>query len=88
MLRAVFFLKFEHRLPRFQVGAEQGIDKPGPVTDVIASSARRWVMLGVVGVRASTALVIFLAFRGWGIIPASLVGSLVVILLLALMGVH
>jgi len=37
-------------------------------------------MLGVVGVLASIALVIYLAFRGWSIIPASLLCSLVVIL--------
>ena len=37
-------------------------------------------MLGVIGVLASIALVIFLAFRGWSIIPASLLCSLVVIL--------
>ncbi len=37
-------------------------------------------MLGVVGVLASIALVIYLAFKGWSIIPASLLCSLVVIL--------
>jgi H+/gluconate symporter-like permease len=37
-------------------------------------------MLGVVGVLASIALLIYLAFKGWGIIPASLLCSLVVIL--------
>jgi len=37
-------------------------------------------MLGVVGVLISIALVIFLAFKGWSIIPASLLCSLVVIL--------
>ena len=36
-------------------------------------------MLGVVGVLASIALVIYLAFKGWSIIPASLLCSLVVI---------
>ncbi len=38
------------------------------------------VMLGVIGVLVSIALVIYLAFRGWSIIPASLLCSLVVIL--------
>lgn len=37
-------------------------------------------MSGVVGVLASIALVIYLAFKGWSIIPASLLCSLVVIL--------
>jgi len=37
-------------------------------------------MLGVIGVLVAIALVIYLAFRGWGIIPASLLCSLVVIL--------
>ena len=37
-------------------------------------------MLGVIGVLASIALVIYLAFKGWSIIPASLLCSLVVIL--------
>ncbi len=37
-------------------------------------------MLGVVGVLVSIALVIYLAFKGWSIIPASLLCSLVVIL--------
>lgn len=37
-------------------------------------------MLGVIGVLAAIALVIYLAFRGWSIIPASLLCSLVVIL--------
>jgi H+/gluconate symporter-like permease len=37
-------------------------------------------MLGVVGVLAAIALVIFLAFKGWNIIAASLLCSLVVIL--------
>jgi H+/gluconate symporter-like permease len=37
-------------------------------------------MLGVVGVLASIALLIYLAFKGWSIIPASLLCSLVVIL--------
>ena len=36
-------------------------------------------MLGVVGVLISIALVIYLAFKGWSIIPASLLCSLVVI---------
>ena len=37
-------------------------------------------MLGVIGVLISIALLIYLAFRGWSIIPASLLCSLVVIL--------
>lgn len=37
-------------------------------------------MLGVVGVLVSIALLIYLAFKGWSIIPASLLCSLVVIL--------
>ena len=37
-------------------------------------------MLGVVGVIAAIVLVIYLAFKGWSIIPASLVCSLVVII--------
>ena len=37
-------------------------------------------MVGVIGVLASIALLIYLAFRGWGIIPASLVCSFVVVL--------
>jgi H+/gluconate symporter-like permease len=37
-------------------------------------------MLGVIGVLVAIALVIYLAFRGWSIIPASLLCSLVVIL--------
>ena len=37
-------------------------------------------MLGVVGVLISIALVIYLAFKGWSIIPASLLCSLVVII--------
>ncbi len=37
-------------------------------------------MLGVIGVLVAIALVIFLAYRGWGIIPASLMCSLIVIL--------
>ncbi len=37
-------------------------------------------MLGVIGVLTSIALLIYLAFRGWSIIPASLLCSLVVIL--------
>ena len=37
-------------------------------------------MLGVIGVLVAIALVIYLAFKGWSIIPASLLCSLVVIL--------
>jgi H+/gluconate symporter-like permease len=37
-------------------------------------------MLGVIGVLVAIALVIYLAFRGWSIIPASLLCSIVVIL--------
>jgi H+/gluconate symporter-like permease len=37
-------------------------------------------MLGVIGVLASIALVIYLAFKGWSIIPASLLCSFVVVL--------
>ena len=37
-------------------------------------------MVGVIGVLVSIALLIFLAFRGWSIIPASLACSLVVVL--------
>jgi len=37
-------------------------------------------MLGVVGVLVAITLLIYLAFRGWSIIPASLLCSLVVIL--------
>jgi H+/gluconate symporter-like permease len=37
-------------------------------------------VLGVIGVLAAIALVIVLAYKGWGLIPASLLCSLVVIL--------
>jgi hypothetical protein len=45
-------------------------------------------VFGVLGVLASIALLIYLAFKGWSIILATLLCSLVVIIILALMGVH
>lgn len=37
-------------------------------------------MVGIIGILAAITLIIYLAYRGWGIIPASIVSSLVVIL--------
>lgn len=37
-------------------------------------------MLGVIGVLIAIALLVFMAYRGWGIIPASLLCSIIVVL--------
>ena len=49
------------------------------VAGVMVSPVWFW-LAGVIGVLISIALLIYLAFRGWSIIPASLLCSLVVIL--------